>query len=911
MSEIRTTTCIPKTPPGAVVSAFPFHDEFLQVPEYMGGKLLGTKGKTVKVGTWKNVASMMNFCKTFSVNDCIQSIPLEQRVGSAEYKFAFMKFDADWMLTTPAEFKAGAYQQMKLSQSDVNDFIAVLPSIATTAGSQVKSNEEGIVAFVRGHADLGFVLREAALGLVASGSMGFNTGFKFEGAIGKVVLELEGAVMLNSPLVTGVASAIMQAATPAPTAQATITTKKPGSKALSFNGKNAWVEIPASDTLMLPEYTIEMWIRPAPAKEQGYDWVQIFGIDTLKGGLQRNYYMEINPKGSFYVHQYKDAKDGNSGPPRTPEGSVKWQQWQHVAITNDGVTAKTFIDGKEVASGAVNGQLAVLKDTVYVGKIPGSDTKKFFKGEIAEIRIWKAARTSDDIQETMREFLDGDEKNLVSLYRFDADTGAKAVDICGRNHGTIKNASFVDSDLLMLDGLEFDGQSYIEIPDSESLRIGPYTVEAWIKPYTPAENVAALVAKLGGIPDPAALAAAQKAASRTPWAGIFGKTGRNYTLILHRNGFLHHRFHTGKGTNDGAPNTADNVIDWNNWNHIAITNDGKTAKTYLNGVKLVEGPVEGNGLVVDKGAIAIGRTADTAPETFVGQIGEIRLWSGARSPEEIAANAGKRLDGKTANLVGLWRMTDVDGDKLLDVCGRNPGKLNMKPKRATTATTTLAHDGLVFNGTSDYALIESSDKFKSDKYTIETWIRPEQELTSSWQCLWGAGGAGPKLYVSKDGLVSYRYTANVTEIVIEKKKVGMITTAVPKTTTSVKAQVLNTDNGQVRFGEWNHIAVTSDGGTITIFVNGVSRATAKLSGALVTEAAAVNIGRSEDGSQAFFRGSIDDIRYWSAARSAEQITANMMVPLSGKETDLVAYYDMDHTAGIELTDVPPPTTPML
>lgn len=918
----------PQTPPGGFELAFTFHDEYLQAPEYLGGKFLGTKGKTIKVGTWKNVASMMNFCKTFSINDCIGAIPLEQRVGSAEYKFAFMQFDADWMLTTPAEFKAGAFKQMKLTASDVDDFVAVLPALATAAGGQVKRNEEGLVAFVRGQADIGFMRLEAALGLAASSSMGFNTGFKFEGAIGKVVLGLEGAVMVNSPIVTTAAPTVTTMDTPAlftQTAPAgkmgggTVVTKAAASaakkivsaakrddgKALSLNGKNAWIEIPASDSLVLPEYTIELWVRSA--KDQAYEWVEMFGVDTLKGGNQRNHYLEINTKKAFYHHRFKDARSGNSGAPNTPNGSVKWEDWQHVAITNDGVTAKTYINGNEVASGPVQGGLVLLKDTIYIGKLPGSGMDKFFKGEIAEVRIWKAARDADDIEENMREVLDGDEKDLVSLYRFDSNTGSKAVDICGRNHGTIKNGTFVDSDLLMLDGLEFDGQSsYIEIPDSKSLRIGPYTVEVWLKPYTPQESLEAVLAKRLKLVKPGALFKGQKASTRTPWAGVFGKTGRNYSVILHRNGFIHHRFHTSKGKNDGAPNTADGVIDWSNWNHIAITNDGKVARTYLNGAKVAEGPVEGNKLIVDDGTIVIGRTADAPAETFVGQIAEIRLWSGARSPEELATNAGKRLDGKTANLVSLWRLTDVDGDTLNDVCGRNPGRLYVKPKRASTAAATLAHDGLVFNGTSDYALIERSDKFKAEKYTIETWIRPDKEPKASWQCILGAGGTGPKLYLSKDGLVSHRYTANVTEIVMEKKKVGMLTTMVPQSTTSVKAQVLNTDNGVVRFGEWNHIAVTNDGSAITIFVNGVAREKTQLTGPLVVDAAAMTIGRSEDGTdKAFFRGSIDDIRYWSVARSPEQIAANMATPLSGKETDLVAYYDMDHTSGIELTDVGP------
>jgi hypothetical protein len=184
------------------------------------------------------------------------------------------------------------------------------------------------------------------------------------------------------------------------------------------------------------------------------------------------------------------------------------------------------------------------------------------------------------------------------------------------------------------------------------------------------------------------------------------------------------------------------VLEWNQWNHVAITNDGKIARTYLNGVQLAEGPVEGNKLIVDAGTIVIGRSADAPAETFAGEIAEVRLWSGARSVDEIKTNAVKRIAGNTANLVSLWRLNDIDGDTLVDTCGKNHGRLFVKPKKNANTTASIQHDGLVFDGTSDYATIDASDKFKTDKYTIETWVRPDQNPKSSWQCVWGAGGAG-------------------------------------------------------------------------------------------------------------------------------------------------------------------------
>lgn len=837
----------PNTAPGGVDLVLSFHDEFLQAPEYLGGGVLGTKGKTIKVGAWKYIATMMNFSKTFSINDFIGAIPIENRVGSTAYRFAFLKFDADWLLTTPSEFRKGAFAQLKLSASDCNDFIAVLPAVASSSGAPVKADEKGLVTFVRGKASLGFVTLEAAFGLAASSALGFNTGFRIAGKIGSVIdLELEGAVMVNAPLASATGSPA-QALSPSSTA-----VEK--GQALALNGKDSWMEIPADKSLMLREYTIELWIRAAEKQSDG--WVQVFGLDTQKDGHQRNFYLELNSQGGYYHHRFKDSASGNSGAPDTPGGSVKWGQWQHVALTNDGRTAKTFLDGKEVASGPVNGELVLFQEPVFVGKMPGNNAR-FFKGDIAELRIFKHARSASEITATLYEVLQGDEPDLVSLYRMEQSSGNRALDVCGRNHGKIQNGRFIDTDLLLLEGRRFNGSSdYLEIADSESLRLTTYTVETWFKPRND---------------------------NNAEWIGVVGKRGRNYALYLHRDGFAHHRFHDGAGTNSGAPNTPNGTIVWNQWNHVAIVNDGKTAMTYVNGVKQAEGGVSGT-LVVHNEKLQIGRNPDGGNDQFFqGEIAEVRVWSDVRTPDEIRGGLRRRIDSKEDHLVSLYRLGEAKDDTLIDLCGRNAGRIY--PSRATTPAA-LQHDGLLFSGNGDYALIPKSDKFATKQYSIEVWIRPDKDPGNSWQAIWEGSGKSIKLFINNKGLVSHRFYS-VSEVGGQKVE---------------KLNAVNTDEGVVRFGEWNHLAITNDGTTYTTIVNGVQKSQGKVLGTLINDAAAINLGRSEEAAASYFRGSIDDIRYWGVARTLAQITQGMTQPMTGAETGVIAYYDMDHTAGSQLID---------
>ncbi|MEZ4825636.1 MAG: LamG-like jellyroll fold domain-containing protein [Bacteroidia bacterium] len=178
--------------------------------------------------------------------------------------------------------------------------------------------------------------------------------------------------------------------------------------------------------------------------------------------------------------------------------------------------------------------------------------------------------------------------------------------------------------------LTFDGkETYFTIADQPALRIQNYTIELWIKPFKKAlGNQSANDSMLKNqdvIPE---------------WQGIIGKPGRNFNIWLHSNGYIHHRFAINGNANHGAPDTPHGSIEWNQWNHIAITNDGTTANTYINGELKASGPVGGQLLASNEPLIA-GSNLDSLSNThnrFRGEMNEIRIWNNARSAETIQAN---------------------------------------------------------------------------------------------------------------------------------------------------------------------------------------------------------------------------------------------------------------------------------
>jgi Concanavalin A-like lectin/glucanases superfamily len=180
-------------------------------------------------------------------------------------------------------------------------------------------------------------------------------------------------------------------------------------------------------------------------------------------------------------------------------------------------------------------------------------------------------------------------------------------------------------------GLVFDGvNDYVTVVDNPNLQITTYTVEVWIKPDNPVAE----------------------------WQGIIGKPGRNFNIWLNSNGFIHHRFHTPSTYSAGAPDTPNGAITWNQWHHVAITNDGTTAKTYINGKLITQGPTGGS-LVVDKTPLYIGCLDGAGYTCFKGQIADARIWKVVRTETQIKDSMYLQLTGKEVGLMGYWRLGAV------------------------------------------------------------------------------------------------------------------------------------------------------------------------------------------------------------------------------------------------------------
>jgi Concanavalin A-like lectin/glucanases superfamily/Secretion system C-terminal sorting domain/Ig-like domain CHU_C associated len=113
----------------------------------------------------------------------------------------------------------------------------------------------------------------------------------------------------------------------------------------------------------------------------------------------------------------------------------------------------------------------------------------------------------------------------------------------------------------------------------------------------------------------------------------------------------------------------------------------------------------------------------------------------------------------------------------------------------------------------------------------------------------------------------------------------------------------------ISLNTWHHIAGVYNGANLKIYVDGIEVASQPLSVTIGNANINLNIGRDPDNTIRNLDASLDDVRVWNVARTAEQINGSKNCELQGTETGLVAYYKFnqgiagqDNTAITSLLD---------
>jgi hypothetical protein len=139
-----------------------------------------------------------------------------------------------------------------------------------------------------------------------------------------------------------------------------------------------------------------------------------FGTNPVAG--MPNNHATLNPytNGGFNVDSTADLGIDSSK-----------DQWVHIAMTWDGTTMRTYVNGtSRIMSTGSNGitMLMTAGTPITIGCNP--PIFNCFNGYFDEFRVWKVARTGTEIMNSYGKALVGNEAGLVAYWKFDEAPGA-------------------------------------------------------------------------------------------------------------------------------------------------------------------------------------------------------------------------------------------------------------------------------------------------------------------------------------------------------------------------------------------------------------------------------------------------------------------------------------------------------
>jgi len=384
----------------------------------------------------------------------------------------------------------------------------------------------------------------------------------------------------------------------------------------------------------------------------------------------------------------------------------------------------------------------------------------------------------------------------------------------------------VDNDNFTLDGTELQTQRSVEFDGTDDALTtatssdfdfgsGNFTVEAWIYPeQTSSENLS--VVSLWNYND-----------NKRAWS-ISGVSGSASTI-------------RGMVSPDGAWATRTEIqgtINQNQWNHVAFTRSSNTLYLFINGVSAGTASFSGSVYNNTSDGIMVGGqgAADDINNVFDGNISNVRVLKGTAVYT-------------SAFTPSINRLTAITNTKLL--CCNKPSttESTITPGTITahsspTASTLNPFDrerSVDFDGTDDYLSVASSSDltFGTGDFTVELWAYPDD---------FGSRGT---FYDSRpsggtDGItIGHEVTSGEIRVYM----------------TATGGSDIVVQSSDFVTGQWQHIAVTRESGTVRLFINGVLKDTETRTTDL-NNTNAVNIGYKTytSSSYSYFDGKISNLR---------------------------------------------------
>jgi len=208
-------------------------------------------------------------------------------------------------------------------------------------------------------------------------------------------------------------------------------------RVLQLNGGDDCVKLPSDIFNELDEATVEVWVK----------WESLrYPSQVFNFGEQERMAVDHHPPNlKFYIAVDKGKHEHFI----KVKGILRLNQWCHIAAVSGKDGMKFYFNGLMIGANPYTGSFSTLNNgnQNFFGKSTHVQSiTPNFHGQMDEIRVWKVARTQQQIQENMHRRLTGNEKDLVALWNFDAGD-ARDVSPNGYHGELLGDAHCVEAEL--------------------------------------------------------------------------------------------------------------------------------------------------------------------------------------------------------------------------------------------------------------------------------------------------------------------------------------------------------------------------------------------------------------------------------------------------------------------------------